>query len=108
MIFPDEGELTEREQLLVEESAEKRLDFASHLIETVLQHSIHKPYILGPPLPTQKCSKKKPKSKKGEIRRITDTPNYCGKGYPKPFTNFQEERIESEKYRPTIYHTFLE
>ena len=108
MLFPNEGDPIAEELLQFEEGAEKRLEFASDLIEAVLQHNIHKPYVLGPPLPTQKCSKKKPKPKEGEIRLITETPNYCGKGYPKPFTRFQEERILTEEYRPTIYHTFLE
>ena len=88
-----------------EETKDKRSKFITELTEKVQQHNLHKPNPYGPPLPNQKCSKKKPVNQKIQP---WETNNYCAKGYPKPFCQYKNENIQQDPYRPKLYKLNLE
>ena len=101
----DENDLSPEEQLAKMEAKHKRLEFIAELLEKVQQHNMHKPKPFGPPLPNQKCSKQKP-----FIQKIKhwESKNYCAKGFPKPFCQFQKEYILQDQYREKLYKLSLE
>ena len=93
-----------------EEAAQlRRLSFIVDLLEKVQQHNIHKPNPYGPPLPSQKCSKDKPKPKSGHPQRKSwETKNYCTKGYPKEFKEYGNENVFPVEFKEAIWKLNLE
>ena len=100
-----EDPISIEDQIALVNNKIERVRFIIDLLETVQQHNLHKPDPIGPPLPTQKCSKDKPKKK---ILGKYDPKNYCSKGYPKEIREYGKEDVLQDPYKPNLWKLFLE